>query len=90
MEIKVMHQVMAWNEDVSDAVKAKLAQHQVCLVNVMGSPGAGKTSTIVALINALRERYRIGVIEGDIAGQIDADAMHAMGIPVTQSDTDGA
>lgn len=90
MEIKVMHQVMAWNEDVSDAVKAKLAQHQVCLVNVMGSPGAGKTSTIVALINALRERYRIGVIEGDIAGQIDADAIHAMGIPVTQIDTDGA
>ena len=65
MEIKVMHQVMAWNEDVSDAVKATLADHQVCLVNVMGSPGAGKTSTIVALINALRENYRIGVIEGD-------------------------
>lgn len=90
MEIKVMHQVMAWNEDVSDAVKAKLSDHQVCLVNVMGSPGAGKTSTIVALIGALRDRYRIGVIEGDIAGQIDADAIHSMGIPVAQIDTDGA
>ena len=41
MEIKVMHQVMAWNEDVSDAVKAELAAHRVCLINVMGSPGAG-------------------------------------------------
>ena len=90
MEIKVMHQVMAWNEDVSEAVKDTLAQHRVCLINVMGSPGAGKTSTIVALIKALRGRYRIGVIEGDIAGQIDADAIHAMGIPVTQIDTDGA
>ena len=54
MEIKVMHQVMEWNEDVSDAVKAELAEHQVCLINVMGSPGAGKTSMIVSLINRLR------------------------------------
>ena len=61
MEIKVMHQVMEWNEDVSDAVKAELAEHQVCLINVMGSPGAGKTSMIVSLINRLRETYRIGV-----------------------------
>lgn len=90
MEIKVMHQVMEWNEDVSEAVKAELAAHHICLVNVLGSPGAGKTSVIVALINRLRERYRIGVIEGDIAGQIDADRIHAMGLPVVQLDTDGA
>lgn len=90
MEIKVMHQVMAWNEDVSHAVKAELASHHVCLINVMGSPGAGKTTTLISLIQRLRERYRIGVIEGDIAGQIDADTIHALGIPVTQIDTDGA
>ena len=60
------------------------------LINVMGSPGAGKTSMIVSLINRLRETYRIGVIEGDIAGQVDADTIHAMGIPVVQLDTDGA
>ena len=90
MEIKVMHQVMAWNEDVSDAVKAELAAHKVCLINVMGSPGAGKTTTLISLIGRLRDRYRIGVIEGDIAGQIDADTIHALGIPVTQIDTDGA
>ena len=90
MEIKVMHQVMAWNEDVSDAVKAELAKHKVCLVNVLGSPGAGKTTTLISLIARLREMYRIGVIEGDIAGQIDADTIHALGLPVTQIDTDGA
>ena len=90
MEIKVMHQVMAWNEDVSDAVKAELATHRVCLINVMGSPGAGKTTTLISLIDRLRARYRIGVIEGDIAGQIDADTIHELGIPVTQIDTDGA
>ena len=90
MEIKVMHQVMAWNEDVSDAVKAELASHRVCLINVMGSPGAGKTTTLISLINRLRDRYRIGVIEGDIAGKIDAETIHQLGIPVTQIDTDGA
>jgi hydrogenase nickel incorporation protein HypB len=90
MEIKVMHQVMAWNEDVSDAVKAELAAHRVCLINVMGSPGAGKTTTLISLIDRLRDKYRIGVIEGDIAGQIDADTIHSLGIPVTQIDTDGA
>ena len=90
MEIKVMHQVMAWNEDVSDAVKAELAAHRVCLINVMGSTGAGKTTTLISLIERLRDRYRIGVIEGDIAGQIDADTIHKLGIPVTQIDTDGA
>lgn len=90
MEIKVMHQVMAWNEDVSDAVKAELASQHVCLINVMGSPGAGKTTTLISLIDRLRDKYRIGVIEGDIAGQIDADTIHGLGIPVTQIDTDGA
>jgi len=90
MEIKVMHQVMAWNEDVSDAVKVELSSHHVCLINVMGSPGAGKTTTLISLIDRLRDKYRIGVIEGDIAGQIDADTIHALGIPVTQIDTDGA
>lgn len=90
MEIKVMHQIMAWNEDVSAEVKAELAAHKVCLINVMGSPGAGKTTTLISLINRLRDKYRIGVIEGDIAGQIDADTIHALGLPVTQIDTDGA
>ncbi|MBP3426948.1 MAG: hydrogenase nickel incorporation protein HypB [Clostridia bacterium] len=90
MEIKVMHQIMEWNEDVSDQVKATLAEHRICLINVMGSPGAGKTSLIVKLIAALRDEYRIGVIEGDIAGQIDAETIDKLGIPVVQLDTDGA
>ncbi len=90
MEIKVMHQIMEWNEDVSDQVKDTLKAHKICLINIMGSPGAGKTSFIVQLIAHLRNRYRIGVIEGDIAGQLDAETIHALGIPVVQLDTDGA
>lgn len=90
MEIKVVKQILEWNEDVSDRVKATLRENRVCLINVMGSPGAGKTSLITDIINRLRDKFRIGVIEGDIAGQIDADKIDKMGIPVVQLQTDGA
>lgn len=90
MEIKIVKQILEWNEDVSNEVKKLLAEKKVCLINVMGSPGAGKTSLITEAINRLRERFRIGVIEGDIAGQIDADKIDKMQIPVVQLQTDGA
>ncbi|MBE5938019.1 MAG: hydrogenase nickel incorporation protein HypB [Lachnospiraceae bacterium] len=90
MEIKVVHQILEWNEDVSNEVKDDLKEHKVCLVNVMGSPGAGKTSLITALMQELKGKYRFGVIEGDIAGQIDAEKMESLGIPVVQLNTDGA
>ncbi|MBR3848670.1 MAG: hydrogenase nickel incorporation protein HypB [Oscillospiraceae bacterium] len=90
MEIKIVKQILEWNEDVSDEVKATLRENNVCLINVMGSPGAGKTSLITDIINRLRDTYRIGVIEGDIAGAIDADKIDKMGIPVVQLQTDGA
>ena len=64
MEIKILHQVMDWNEDVSEEVKESLASHQICMINIMGSPGAGKTSLITSLIDRLKEDFRIGVIEG--------------------------
>ena len=90
MEIKVLHQVMDWNEDVSEEVKDTLAAHHICMINVMGSPGAGKTSLITSLIDSLKEDFRIGVIEGDIAGQVDAERIASLGIPAVQLNTDGA
>ena len=90
MEIKVVKQILAWNEDVSEKLHRITAEKKVAIVNVMGSPGAGKTSLIKAVINGLRDSFRIGVIEGDIAGQIDAEAIDSMGIPVVQLQTDGA
>ncbi len=90
MEIKVLHQIMDWNEDVSEDVRQTLADRHICMINVMGSPGAGKTSLITALIGALKDRFGIGVIEGDIAGQVDADRIAALHIPTVQLNTDGA
>ena len=90
MEIKVLHQIMDWNEDVSGEVKETLSAHQICMINVMGSPGAGKTSLITSLIARLRDDFRVGVIEGDIAGQVDAERIASLGIPAVQLNTDGA
>ena len=56
----------------------------------MGSPGAGKTTLLTALIERLRQEFAIGVIEGDITGQIDAEKIAALGIPAVQLNTDGA
>lgn len=90
MEIKVLHQIMEWNEDVSQEVKTVLSAHHICMINIMGSPGTGKTSLITALIRRLKDTWRIGVIEGDIAGQIDAERIAALGVPAVQLNTDGA
>ena len=90
MELKGLQQVMEWNQDVSAKVRKTLADRKVCLINVMGSPGTGKTSLITALIKRLGEEFAIGVIEGDIAGQIDAEKIAALNIPAVQLNTDGA
>lgn len=90
MEIKVVRQVLEWNEDCSQEIKKTLKEKQVCLINVMGSPGAGKTSLIIELVKRLSPKWRAAVLEGDIAGQIDAKKIGDMGIPVVQLNTDGA
>ena len=90
MEITVLHQIMDWNEDVSQDVKQTLVHNNVFMINIMGSPGAGKTSLITSLIETLKDQFRIGVIEADIAGQVDADRIAALGIPTVQLNTDGA
>jgi len=61
----------------------------VFAVNLMASPGAGKTSLILAALEALHGRLRLGVIEGDLAGSIDADRAAAAGIPAVQINTGG-
>lgn len=90
MEIKVVRQILEWNEDNSNEIKKILKSKKIFMINVMGSPGAGKTSLIVEMIKRLKGSYNVGVIEGDIAGQIDAEKIDSLGIPVVQLNTDGA
>lgn len=91
MEIKVVRQILEWNADCHEEVKNNLSDNGVKLINIMGSPGAGKTTFILNLINELKEKnIRVGVIEGDIEGTIDAVKIKEVGIPVVQLNTQGA
>lgn len=67
-----------------------LDAHGVFMIDLLASPGAGKTSTIKATINALREKYSIAIIEGDIASNVDAVRIKEMGIPAVQINTGGS
>lgn len=90
MDIKIVRQIMEWNEDCNKELQKELNEKKVLMVNVMGSPGAGKTTFITSVINNLKDEFKIGVIEGDIAGKIDAEKIAALSIPVVQLNTDGA
>ena len=70
--------------------RALLDEKNIYMVNVLASPGSGKTSTIVATINALRDKYNIAVIEGDIASDVDSQTIKSLGIPAVQINTAGA
>ena len=86
-----MRQILEWNEDVSSKVRSILQEKNIYMVNVMGSPGAGKTTFIVNLIKYLRDKgISSGVIEGDIEGTIDAERIQKEGFPVVQLNTEGA
>ena len=89
-EIKVVRQILEWNEQCHDELQGLFTENKVLVINIMGSPGAGKTTFIKKLIESTREKYNYAVIEGDVAGQIDAEAISEMGIPVVQLNTDGA
>lgn len=91
MEIKVVRQILEWNENCHTELQNIFDRNNVLMINIMGSPGAGKTTFILKFIEELRkENYRVGVIEGDIAGKVDAEKMAERGIPVVQLNTDGA
>lgn len=90
MEIKVVRQILEWNENCHTELQKEFNDKKILMINIMGSPGGGKTTFITRIIEELRNEYSIGVIEGDIAGKIDAEKIQALGIPVVQLNTDGA
>lgn len=88
--IDIAKPVLDLNEKGAAANRTLFDEKGVFVVDLMASPGAGKTSTILATIDALRDRYNIAVIEGDIASRVDADKIKAHGIPAVQINTGGA
>src|SRR5665648_598585 len=69
MKIEVKKNIMATNASVAAENRERLTEHGICMVNLMASPGAGKTSAIIKAIEGTRELLSLAVIEGDIASE---------------------
>ncbi len=89
MEIKVLKDILGANEQIAERNRKLLDSNNVLAVNLMSSPGAGKTSLILQTIKALKGKPRIGVIEGDVSSSLDAEVIGKEGIPVVQINTGG-
>ncbi|MFC1989053.1 hydrogenase nickel incorporation protein HypB [Chloroflexota bacterium] len=89
MEIKVLKGILSANEAIARRNQERLDKHMILTVNIMSSPGAGKTSLILQTIKRLKPKTRVAVIEGDVASSIDADKVYQQGVPVIQINTDG-
>jgi len=90
VRVSVVEQILSANDQLADANRARLDAVGVFALNVMASPGAGKTSLIMRTVEALRGEFRIGAVDGDIATTIDADRIAALGVPAVQINTGGA
>ncbi len=88
--VTVIEKIMDANDQLAAQNRARLDRAGVFSINLMASPGAGKTSTILKTIQALSPRLKLGVVEGDTAPvTIDADKVLAAGMPAVQINTGG-
>jgi len=92
MEIKVLtikEDILGVNEEKARKNQDRLNENGITAINIMPSPGAGKTSLIGQTISRLKSESRLAVIEGDAASQIDADKLHQHGVPIIQINIPG-
>lgn len=87
--IEVNESVFAGNDRLAEETRQKLKKEGTFLLNVMASPGAGKTSVLLRTIGLLKDRYRMGVMEADIDATVDAEKMQANGVRSIQVHTGG-
>lgn len=89
-KVQIVERILDANDQIAAQIQQKLDSAGVYGINVMASPGAGKTSVIVKTIESLMDQYKIAVIEGDTAPvTIDADKISALGMPAVQINTGG-
>jgi hydrogenase nickel incorporation protein HypB len=92
MSVKVItigEDILGANDEKARANKSRLDKYGILTINIMSSPGAGKTSLILSTIKHLRKKVRMAVIEGDVASSVDAEKVNELGIPVVQINTAG-
>ena len=90
MHIDMHKPILEKNDALAAQLRQRFAENHVYVVDLLASPGSGKTSTILATIDALRDEFNIAVVEGDIASSVDAEKIKAQGIPAVQINTGGA
>jgi hydrogenase nickel incorporation protein HypB len=82
--------ILAENDAIALQVREELRDSKTFFVNLMASPGAGKTTTLLRTIEALKDRWRIGVMEADVDSDVDARAIAQTGVKVIQLHTGGS
>ena len=87
--IEIKQSVFADNDRQADQLRAELKEKGVFLLNLMSSPGAGKTTTLTRTIEALKDSLRIGVMEADIDSDVDARTIAQTGVKAIQLHTGG-
>jgi len=90
MKITVVKNVLDANNSIARENRALFDEKKIYVINLMSSPGAGKTTLVEKTIDALKGSYRIAVIEGDIQDTCDAERVARHGIPAVQINTGGA
>ncbi|MBS3783044.1 MAG: hydrogenase nickel incorporation protein HypB [Anaerolineae bacterium] len=88
--LSVVENILSANDRLAASNREQLDAAGVFAINLMASPGAGKTSLITRTVGALRDDLSIGAVDGDIATTLDADRIAASGIPAVQINTGGA
>jgi hydrogenase nickel incorporation protein HypB len=89
MEIKIMKNILDRNQDKANEVRGILNGKRVTMVNIISSPGAGKTTLLERTCEELSSKLRIGVIEGDITTDRDAQRLKKYNIPIVVINTEG-
>ncbi|MCI9097645.1 MAG: hydrogenase nickel incorporation protein HypB [Lachnospiraceae bacterium] len=87
--LEIRQSVFADNDRQAGELRAELKEKGVFLLNLMSSPGAGKTTTLMKTIEALKDTFRIGVMEADIDSDVDARMIQGTGVKVLQLHTGG-
>lgn len=87
--LEIKQSVFADNDREADKVRKELKEQGVFLLNLMSSPGSGKTTTLTRTIEALKNELRIGVMEADIDSEVDAKTISELGVKAIQLHTGG-
>ncbi|MCR5668730.1 MAG: hydrogenase accessory protein HypB, partial [Lachnospiraceae bacterium] len=87
--ISVNRSVFATNDRIAEETREQMKRDKTFFVNVMASPGAGKSTTLLRTISELKEEFKIGVMEADIDATVDAEKMQAAGVDSIQVHTEG-